>query len=65
MFPSGARFYEAIRPAWLGDSFGAARSHGSIYFGKERITYHLGRSAVMISLHWSWGSRNYVEPASS
>ncbi len=90
--------YGAIRPTWLGGSFGPAinelrwqswgsgsasgegeifqttcqpcrvaiqfsgttRSHGSLYFDRERITDYLGRSAYTQRLHWSWSSRNYV-----
>jgi hypothetical protein len=95
---SSTHFYGAVRPSWLGDSFGAplsglrwqswrsgsasgrgeifhttcqpcrvavqlsgtTRSHGSLYFGRERITYYLGRAASTVSLHWSWSSKNYV-----
>jgi hypothetical protein len=93
-----AHLYGAIRPTWLGGSFGpaisglswqswgsgsasgegeifqticqpcrvaiefsgATRWHGSLYFGKERVTDYLGRSASTVSLHWSWSSGNYV-----
>jgi hypothetical protein len=35
-------------------------SHGRLYFGREQITYVLGRSASSVTLHWSWAARSYT-----
>jgi hypothetical protein len=37
-----------------------ARSHGSFYFSREKVTYFEGRrNAGSITARWSWRSRNY------
>ncbi len=57
----GQIFQTTCRPCRVAIQFsGPARSHGSLYFGQEHITYYLGRSTYYLSLHWSWSSRNYV-----